>query len=147
MVWHKLKGLAKRDGAPVLLLSLIGLAVSLFLSYLYLSGSRAFCDGVGGCDYVASSNYSKIAGVPVPILGVVGYLFIALISIGRWRGLGYRSWILLATFGAALFGFLFSLFLTYVELFVLFAVCPWCMASAVAMTGVFIISVRDLLAG
>jgi uncharacterized membrane protein len=121
--------------------------VSSFLAYIYLSGSRLLCDGVGGCEYVANSSYSQVAGVPVPLFGMAGYSILILLSIGRMAGSAYRQWLVLATFGAGLVGFLFSVFLTYIEFFVLYAVCPWCLASAAAITAIFVVSVRDLLAG
>lgn len=85
--------------------------------------------------------------VPLPVFGIVGYAFIILLSIVRHRFLVYRGWATLGIFGCALFGFVFSVFLTYVEFFVLYAICPWCLVSAGAMTGIFIFSVRDLING
>jgi uncharacterized membrane protein len=131
----------------LLALSLGGLVVSLFLAYTYTTGSRLLCDGGSDCEYVAQSSYSRIADIPIPFLGMAGYLFLIVLSAMRIMGSSYRQWLVLATFGAGLLGFLFSAFLTSIEIFVLYAICPWCLASAVLMTAIFAISIRDLFSG
>ncbi len=139
----------QENGVATIILGLcaIGLAISLYLSYTYLTGSRALCEGVGGCDYVASSSYSRVAGIPVPLLGVAGYLAIGMATLLCRVQPQLEGLLLLGVFGMALVGFLFSAFLTYVEFFVLYAICPWCVASAVTMTLIFALSAKELLTG
>jgi uncharacterized membrane protein len=93
----------------------------------------------GGCETVQSSSYAKLAGIPVPLLGLVGYaLILASLFVPGDAGR-------MATAGLAVVGFGFSLYLTYVELFKIEAICQWCVASAVLMTLLAILSVVRLL--
>lgn len=109
-------------------ISVAGLAVSLYLTWTYAAGSAPACVGdSAGCETVQSSPYSRILGVPVAALGLGGYA--ALLLSAALRGLAG------AAFGlfVALVGTLFSGYLTYLELFVIEAICQWCVASAVLM--------------
>lgn len=132
-------------GLPVLILSMVGLGISLYLSYIYMSGSRLLCEGLGGCDVVAASSYSHVAGVPVPLFGVLGYSTIAGLTLARRGYPQYDSILMLSVFGVALIGVLYSAFLTYLEFFVLYALCPWCIVSSLTMTAIFVVSTRDVL--
>lgn len=108
--------------------SVAGLAVSLYLTWTYAAGAAPACvGGSAGCETVQSSPYSRILGVPVPALGLGGYA--ALLVSAALRGLAG------AAFGlfVALVGTLFSGYLTWLELFVIEAICQWCVASAVLM--------------
>ena len=83
--------------------------------------------GGGGCETVADSKYAHLAGVNVAVIGIVGYLLVLVAAVvpgdaGRFGG-----------FLTALIGFGFSLYLTYLELFVIDAICQWCVASAILM--------------
>jgi uncharacterized membrane protein len=125
----------KTTKTVILVLSALGIAVSLYLTYLYFSNSpSAFCLEGSGCDTVRESPYSRILGIPVSLLGVIGYSLIfalALISIS------YQArWILL--YFLSLAGATFSLYLTYVELFVIKAICAYCLASAVIVSFILI---------
>ncbi len=145
---HRMGGQVNREGFVVLALCGVGLMVALYLSYIYLTGSRVLCEGLAGCEEVAVSPYSRIGGIiPIPLLGVAGYLAIGLVTLIRRLMPAFQDILLLATFGMALVGVLYSAFLTYVEFFILYAICPWCIASALTMTMIFIIAVRELLAG
>lgn len=115
-------------------LSLAGAGVSGYLLWVRWGGPSALCTGFGGCDLVNASPYAQVGGVPVALLGLVGYL--VLLGLGLWRARGGPWALSLFVFGLALAGFLYSAFLTYVELFVILAVCPWCVASALLMTGI-----------
>ena len=115
------------------ILALIGLGVALYLTYVEWSHARAICGPVGDCNTVQSSRYARLFGVfPVGLLGALGY--IAMLATWGWRR--WRSgWLAkqsgVALFGMALFGTVFSIYLTYLELFVIKAVCIWCLSSAV----------------
>lgn len=124
----------------LIFLAIIGLVDSLYLTWIKLSGSEAICSGVGGCDVVNTSEYALLAGIPIALFGAAAYVAILLVLWLENR----NSWLSengpLLLFGITLFGFLYSLYLTYIELFVIFAICPFCVASAVVMTIMFVLS-------
>ncbi len=117
------------------LLILVGLGIAMYLSYVEIAHVEAFCGPIGECSFVQSSPYARILGIPVAVLGVVYYLAIGALWAGRrylvGRGADLAT---LGLLGLTLFGVLFSIYLTCLELFVVQAVCSWCLASAVATT-------------
>jgi uncharacterized membrane protein len=119
----------------ILAVSAIGLAVALYLAYVETAERPAICGPVGDCNTVQQSSYAKLFGVlPIGVLGVVGYLVV--LALWLWSRYGpdllvqRTRWLLPAT---ALGGTLFSIYLTFLEPFVIGAVCMWCVTSAVAM--------------
>jgi len=120
------------------LLCLLGLGVAGYLTYAHYEGISPVCS-TGGCERVQASSYSELAGIPVALLGLIGYLAIAGSLLLR-GDLGRASTALLA-----IVGFGFSAYLTYLELFVIDAICQWCVASAVLMTGLVVVAVARLL--
>jgi len=132
-----------RVAFPVL--ALMGLAVSLYLWYIHASGSEALCVGVGGCETVNASRYAELAGVPVAAWGAVTYLSLLLMWLLRPRvSEQIRARLVLAIFGVTLVGVLFSAYLTYLELFVIHAICPWCVSSAIIITALFLLAVQEI---
>ncbi len=129
----------------LIVLCVAGLLVSGYLAYVYLADADALCSGVGGCDAVKDSRYAAVAGIPVPVLGLAGYAAIlAVVLLETSSGfLGEHSRIL--AFGFSLFGTLYSAYLTYLELAVIKAVCPYCVASAVIMTVIFAVALARLV--
>jgi uncharacterized membrane protein len=109
-------------------LCLIGIGVSSYLTYTHYEGLKVLCLSSGGCETVQQSVYSKLDGIPVAVLGLAGYIGI-LLSLAIRGDLGRA-----AGFGLALVGFLFSMYLTYREVFTIKAICQWCVSSAVIMT-------------
>jgi uncharacterized membrane protein len=107
---------------------LIGIGVATYLTYTHYAGLNVVCPVSGGCETVQKSVYSKLDGIPVAVLGLAGYIGI-LITLAIRNELGRA-----AGFGMALIGCLFSLYLTYREIFTIKAICPWCVSSAVMMT-------------
>jgi uncharacterized membrane protein len=110
------------------ILCLIGVGIAGYLTYVHYEGLKVLCLSSGGCETVQSSRYAKLDGIPVPVLGLVGY--ISILGSLALRGDPGRT----AGFGFALIGFLFSMYLTYRELFTIKAICQWCVGSAVVMT-------------
>lgn len=115
------------------ILCLVGLGIAGYLTYVHYAGLQVACTNTG-CHTVQTSVYAKLAGIPVPVLGLVGYagIFVALFLPGDLGRLG--------SFGLALIGFLFSCYLTYRELFTIKAICEWCVGSAVTMTLLMIVT-------
>ncbi len=119
----------RRLDVAALVVALLGVAVAGYLTYVHYAGLEPFCAGGGqGCERVQSSSYAELAGIPVAVLGLAGYLAIAaaLLVAGEPARL--------AAAGLAVSGFGFSAYLTYLELFVIDAICQWCVASAVLLT-------------
>jgi uncharacterized membrane protein len=127
---------AERTGAltdrrlliAILVLSLIGVGIAGYLTYVHYEGLKVLCLSSGGCETVQASRYAKLDGVPVAVLGLLGYFGI----LGSLLVRGELGRV--AGFAIALIGFGFSMYLTYRELFTIKAICQWCVASAVLMT-------------
>ena len=117
------------------LLSVAGLGVALYLTYVEATSARAICGPVGDCNAVQSSPYAKLFGfLPVGLLGAFGYIaMLAAWGWQRWRSDRLARLAGPSLFAMALFGTVFSIYLTYLELFVIHAVCIWCLTSAVLM--------------
>jgi uncharacterized membrane protein len=122
-----------------IVLAVLGIAIAGYLVYVHYADVDPVCNIAHGCHKVQTSSYAKLAGVPVALLGLIGYVTIlaALLAPGES-----------ARMAAALFalvGFGFSMYLTYRELFTIDAICQWCVASAILMTGLAIVCTWRLL--
>jgi uncharacterized membrane protein len=127
-----------------LVLAMLGILVSVYMTIFKLTENPNMCLGNGGCSVVNSSKYAEIYGIPVAVFGVGGYLVILLLLWLEQRSALLISDGTLAVFGLALVGFLFTLYLIYVELALIHAVCPFCVTSQVTMTILFVLSVIRL---
>ncbi len=132
--------LDRRLYRTALVLTLLGVAVASYLTYVHYAGIEPVCS-TGGCEVVQTSEWADVYGVPVALLGLVGYLGI-LASLLALRGDAQRF----VSAALSLIGFLYSGYLTYQELFTIKAICQWCVASAVLMTLLAIITLWRLLA-
>jgi uncharacterized membrane protein len=128
----------------IIAFALLGLLVSLYLVYIKYNPASPFCVPGGGCDTVNSSRYSELAGIPVAIFGALAYLAIGALALLEPRLALAREWGPMAQFGLAFAGTLYSAYLTYIELAVIHAVCPYCVASAVFITLILIASILRL---
>jgi uncharacterized membrane protein len=109
-----------------------GIGIASYIAIEAAGGDAPACiAGSSGCETVANSTYSHLLGVNIAVFGIVGYLL--LLATALLRGDGAR----MAGFGLSLAGFGYSVFLTYLELFKIEAICQWCVASAVLMTILF----------
>lgn len=126
------------------ILALIGIMDSIYLFIYKLSNNNAMCLGNGDCATVNASRYSEIYGIPVSLLGILAYLAILILIIFEVRNIFTKENSNLLVFGISLVGVIFSAYLTYIEYFVIFAVCPFCILSAVVITLLFIISIYKL---
>jgi uncharacterized membrane protein len=135
-------------GGLFVILCLIGLGVAGYLAYVETQMATAVCGPIGDCNTVQSSSYARLFGVlPVGVLGVMGYLGLLAAWAGSRLGRGRRARIAsLAVFGMAFLGALFSLYLTYLEPFVIRAVCMWCISSALIMAALLLLSVNPAVA-
>jgi uncharacterized membrane protein len=123
----------------IAIVALLGLAIAGYLTYVHYAGLHVLCLSSGGCETVQASSYAKLAGVPVALLGLLGYAAI-LASMALPRDLQIT-----AGAGLAMIGFGFSAYLTYRELFTIEAICQWCVASAVLMTVLLILTLTRAL--
>lgn len=127
-----------RWAIPVL--SVIGMGIAGYLSYTYLTGGEVICGPSGGCSNVQNSEYAYLFGIiPVGLLGLLGYIAIlAAWLIREYGSASFRKLATLAIWGFAWFGTLFTIYLTFLEPFVIGASCLWCLGSAVVMTLMFL---------
>ena len=126
------------------LLSLLGLFVSAYL-YLYKIGRiGTLACGAGGCETVQHSPWSRFAGLEVSLIGLVGYAGLLLVSLAALQpGLLTRRWPTTLLVWLAGLGVGFTLYLTYLELFVIHAVCRWCVGSAVIILAIFLTALLE----
>jgi len=129
----------------LLITAAIGLVDSLYLVWIKFSNNRNYClPGLGNCWTVNTSRYSQVFGIPIAIFGALGYLLILLVFFMEIRSSLRTSNSVVILFGLTLAGFLYSVYLTYLELFVINAICPFCVLSAISMTILFVVSIYRL---
>jgi uncharacterized membrane protein len=118
----------------LVVLALVGVGIAGYLTYVHYRGLAPICAIDQGCEKVQSSRYAKVGGVPVPVIGLIGY--VAILAALFVRG----EWARLATAGMAIGGFAFSVYLTSLELFQIHAICQWCVGSAIVMTAIALLA-------
>jgi uncharacterized membrane protein len=126
-------------------LSVIGLLVAIYMTIYKVLNNDAMCLGSGDCSTVNASPYSEVNGIPVGAVGVIGYAAILATLYFEKRNRFFQENGALILFGLALTGFIFTVWLVYVEIAILKALCPFCVTSQVAMTIIFIIAVIRLI--
>jgi len=126
-------------------LGLVGLGVASYLAYTKLAHSDVICGPVGDCDAVQLSPYSELLGIPVALLGGLAYLGILFLWVTqRMLPEGMASVARWTLFALAMVGAAFSFYLTFLEPFVIGAVCVWCLTSAVCMALILLLSSGEL---
>lgn len=130
-----------------IVLSAIGLVDSIYLTWIKLAGQEVICAGVGGCDVVNTSRYSEVGGIPIALIGSGAYLFILLLLLLEDRSSFLQENSALYVFGLSLVGTLYSFYLTYLEIAVINAICPYCVLSAIVISVIFILSIFRLRQG
>lgn len=128
----------RKLGIAIGVLCLLGLCIASYLTYVHYADIKPVCFAHGGCETVQASRYAKFISVPVPVLGLLGYVGI-LISLAIPGDIGRATSALMA-----LFGFGFSMYLTWLELFRIKAICQWCVGSAIIMTILAVLTVWRL---
>jgi uncharacterized membrane protein len=123
-------------------ITLIGLGVASYLTYVHYAGIKPACTAGESCTKVQTSIYSDLAGVPVALIGLIGYVAI-MASLLAPENETTRF----ATVALTVVGFGFSAYLTYRELFSIHAICEWCVSSAIIMTVLMCLSIWRFLRG
>jgi uncharacterized membrane protein len=126
------------------LLCVIGVGVAGYLAYVETTQTDAICGPVGDCNTVQQSEYALLFGIlPVGVLGLLGYagIFVAWLVANYGQKQPARL-AALTLFLLTLAGTLFSIYLTFLEPFVIGATCAWCLTSAILMTALMLITVR-----
>jgi uncharacterized membrane protein len=124
-------------------ITLIGLGVASYLTYIHYAGIKPLCGrNGGGCEIVQTSEYSKLVGVPVALIGLIGYVAI-MASLLAPENENTRF----ATVAFTVVGFGFSAYLTYRELFSIHQICEWCVSSAVIITLLMCLAIWRFLRG
>jgi uncharacterized membrane protein len=127
----------------MIVLTVLGLGVATYLTYIHYAGIKPLCGtNGGGCEIVQTSIYSKLAGVPVALIGLLGYIAI-LGSLLVPESEKSRF----ATVGFTVIGFGFSAYLTYRELYSIHHICEYCVSSAVIVTILMCLSIWRFLRG
>jgi uncharacterized membrane protein len=134
-----------RQRRTIALLALVGFFVALYLWLHALGVGGPLKCGTGACDTVQTSRWAVFLGLPVAFYGVVGYcaIFVAAIVALRPAAVPQRGWSFLLV-ALASGGLLFTAYLTYIELFVIHAICRWCVGSAVIITAIWILALLSL---
>ncbi|HJW82848.1 MAG TPA: vitamin K epoxide reductase family protein [Anaerolineae bacterium] len=124
-----------------------GVVVSAILTSFHYSEATtaALCTVAGGCETVNTSPYSTLGGIPVALIGLGAYLVVGGLAVASTRDWPIGETAPLMIFGLSLIGVLYSAYLTYLELFVIHAVCPWCVVSALLMTSIWILALVDVV--
>jgi uncharacterized membrane protein len=111
-------------------LALLGLAISIYLTYVHYAGIEPVCSSISNCERVQSSEYADLAGIPVAVLGIAGYAAILASLLTRVDVTALLSYLAVA----------FSAYLTWAELFKIDAICQWCVASAIVTVAIAVLA-------
>ena len=125
--------------------AVLGLLVSIYMTIYKLTNNESMCIGSGGCSIVNASGYSEVNGIPVAAIGVFGYLSILAFLVLENRPGFFQENGSMVLFGVTLIGFLFTVWLIYVEVALIKAYCPFCITSQITMTIIFILTVVRVL--
>ena len=123
----------------LIFLAAVGLVDSIYLTWIKLSASGVCVLGKG-CEIVNTSQYSAIAGIPIAILGAGAYVTLLFILVMETRNAFFEFNGPMLVFGISLAGVLYSAYLTYLELFVIHAICEFCVLSAIMLLTMLILS-------
>ena len=133
---RRLRGL--HPGWLLVAIDVVGLVIAAYLATVELGGGVPYCGPLRGCETVAQSEYSRIAGVPVAVYGVVLTLLMLGLALAWIRTSAPR--LLDAIYGLSLIGVMFEAYFLFLELFVIHAVCVWCTAYGVTVVARFVVA-------
>jgi uncharacterized membrane protein len=115
--------------------AVLGLAISAYLTWVHYAGIEPVCTGVSDCERVQSSDYAELVGIPVALLGVVGYAALLLSLRGPVELTALLAYLAVA----------FSAYLTWAELFRIDAICQWCVVSALASLAIAVLATLNAM--
>jgi len=122
-----------------------GVLISIYMIIFKVFAIESMCLGNGGCSSVNASPYSEIYGIPVAAIGLIGYLAIIAALILENYSSFFKDNGPMLEFGMGLVGVVYSAYLTYLELYVIHAICPFCVASAITITLCFVFALIRLI--
>ena len=133
--------LDRRLKITAIVLATLGIGVGGYLTYIHYAGIDPVCSIAHGCIKVQTSAWSEFHGIPIALIGLIGYVLIlgSLLFLPGDVGRGVSA-------ALSVFGFLYSGYLTYREIFSIEAICQWCVMSAILLTLLAIVTVWRLLA-
>lgn len=123
-----------------ILLAVLGLLDSIYLVWVKYTGTYALCGPIGNCESVNSSQYSEIFGIPISLLGAGAFAIMIVLLLLENRGQIWAEFSFMIVFGMSLIGVLYSIYLTYIEVAVLKAICPYCVISALILVILLLLS-------
>lgn len=126
----------------IFVLSIIGTIIAIYVTQSFLRKTSIICVN-SGCETVRKSPLSYIFGIPVPMFGLIGYTFIAILSFLRTTM--DRKIFLNIILGISIFGICFTSWFTYTEIFLIKGICTWCVISAVNMWIIFFLTMKSYL--
>ena len=126
-------------------LCVLGIGVAGYLTWTHLADTNLYCGGAHGCADVQNSPYSEVFGIPISVIGLLGYVVLLVLSLLRGHvDPEVEFYLPVLSFGTALIGVLYSAYLTYLEAFVIHAWCYWCVTSALIITAIWVLTIVDL---
>jgi uncharacterized membrane protein len=120
--------------ATSIALGVLGIGVTSYLSYVAFNADALTC-AIGDCATVQSSDYAKIAGIPIALLGLGMYMTVVALGLVRISRPGYSEMATFSLFAIVLASVVYYGYLTYIEIWVIEAICQWCVASALLTVG------------
>jgi uncharacterized membrane protein len=117
----------------LLVVSAVGIGVASYLTYVHYQPAALICTGSGGCETVQDSKYAVLAGIPVAMFGLAAWIAVLVLTI--WNSELART----LTAALALAGLAFAAYLVILQLFVIDAICIWCMANDVVLMPIFVV--------
>ncbi|HXG25825.1 MAG TPA: vitamin K epoxide reductase family protein [Candidatus Binatia bacterium] len=125
-------------GVILAALDVVGLAIASYLSIVELAGGVPSCGLIKGCEEVARSEYSRIGGIPVAVFGVALSIVLLALALAWWRSNLHA--LLLAHYGLSLAGVVFEVYFSYLQVFVIGAVCIWCTSYGLSLVARFAVA-------
>jgi uncharacterized membrane protein len=129
---------ARNRRLVIIVLTVLGIFVAGYLSWSHYSGEPVYCGGSNSCELVNNSRFAFLGPIPVALIGLTGYIIILVLSLIPPKE--DRQWPMLLIFAGALIGTMLQWYLFYIELFVLHAICFWCVTSQTLITSIFLLS-------
>lgn len=128
----------RHPGILLAFLDFLGLSIAGYLSWTALRGETPTCAVLKGCEEVALSEYSRVAGIPVAVYGVLLSIALLTLALAWWRTASPT--LLLLHYALSMVGVIFEAYFTYLEIFVIGAICMWCALYAVSLLLRFVVS-------